>query len=349
MEKILVTGNEGYIGCVLTDKLVDLGYEVIGLDIGIFKDSRFVPRGKAPTTQLYKDVRQVEKRDLKDICAIIHLAGLSNDPLGSLNPELTYAINYRASVNLAKIAKTAGVKRFFFSSSCSNYGVSSGGLVNEESLFNPQSAYAESKVRAEKDISLLADSSFSPTFLRNATVFGISPRMRMDLVVQNLAAYGYLNGVITILSDGLPWRPLVHIEDVSDALCFLLKAPRESIHNQAFNVGHKENNIQVKTIAEMVRSAMPGTRIEVKNEVPSDSRSYQVDFSKIYSLGFSPTRTVEDGVREICEIFKAISFSKEDFESDYYITLKRYQNKINLDEWLANPKAAFGPSGHIEV
>lgn len=341
MKKILVTGNEGYIGCVLTAKLLDLGYDVVGCDIGIFKDARFVPQKTKPTAQMYKDIREVTSGDLKNIDAIVHLAGLSNDPLGSLNPELTYEINHKASVELARSAKSAGVKRFLFSSSCSSYGVSNDEFVNEESAFNPQSVYADSKVRAERDISKLADSRFSPSFLRNATVFGVSPRMRLDLVAQNLAAYGYLNGVITILSDGSPWRPLVHIEDVADAFCFLLEAPRNLIHNQAFNVGHKDNNVQIKTIAEVVQSVMPGTRIEIKSESSSDSRSYKVDFSKLYSLGFYPKRTVLEGIREMYEVFKAVHFNKDYFENDHYITLNRYQNKINLDDWLRTPKAAL--------
>lgn len=340
MKKILVTGNEGYIGCVLTDKLMNNGYEVVGLDIGIFKDSKFVPRGKAPTNQLYKDIRQVEARDLRDVYAVVHLAGLSNDPLGSLNPELTYEINHKASVRLAKIAKEAGVKRLLFSSSCSIYGASDDKLVSEESEMDPKTPYADSKVKTEKDISCLADNNFTPIFLRNSTVFGVSPRMRLDLVVHNLLAHGYLNGVITVLSDGLPWRPLVHIEDVADAFCFLLEAPLGDVHNQAFNIGHKENNVQVKDIVEMAQKIMPNTIMELKNEAPSDARTYKVDFSKIYSLGFSPQHSVQDGVEEVYNTFRAINFSKDDFENDYYVTIKRYQNKINLDDWLLNAQTA---------
>lgn len=328
--RILVTGNEGYIGSVLTEKLVEKGYEVVGLDLGIFKDVQFVPQKSEPHFQIHKDIRDVEARDLQGIDAIIHLAALCNDPLGNLNPEITYEINYRASVNLAKIAKMAGVKRFLFSSSCSMYGISKQEFVTEEAVFNPQTPYAESKVKAENEIYQLADENFSPIFLRNATVFGISPRMRLDLVVQNLVAYGYLFGIITVLSDGTPWRPLIHIQDAAEAFCFLLEAPQEKIHNRAFNVGHKENNVQIRTIAEMIQSVMPNTKIEIKNESPFDGRSYKVDFSKIYSLGFIPKYTLLDGVKEIYETFKKVNFSKNDFEFDGYITLKRYQKMSEL-------------------
>jgi len=210
------------------------------------------------------------------------------------------------------------------------YGVSNREFVTEETGFNPQTPYANSKIKAEQGISQLADNKFSPIYLRNATVFGISPRMRLDLVVQNLVAYGYLFGTITILSDGTPWRPLVHIQDVADAFCFLLEVPRENIHNKAFNIGHKENNVQIKTIAEIVKSVIPNTKIEIKNERPDDTRSYKVDFSKIYSLGFAPKYTILDGVKEIYETFQKVNFSKNDFESDKYITLKRYQKMMEL-------------------
>jgi len=333
MEKIknvLVTGNEGYIGCVLTEKLVKNGYLVTGLDLGIFKDVQFISKKIKPHRQIYKDIRDIKKQDLRGIDAVIHLAALCNDPLGDLNPHATFEINHKASVNLAKLAKLAKVKRFLFASSCSMYGISEKEFVNEEAEFNPQTSYAESKILAEKEISQLADENFSPIFLRQATVFGVSPRMRLDLVVQNLVAYGYLFKTITILSDGTPWRPLIHIQDITSAFCLFLKSPRELIHNQAFNVGHKENNIQIKTIAEMVCSVIPNSKIEIKNESPSDKRSYRVDFSKIYSLGFNPQFTVLDGIKEIYKTFQEVNFTESDFNSDKYFTLRRYQKMIDL-------------------
>lgn len=328
MKRILLTGNEGYIGCVLAEKLLEMGYEVAGLDSGIFKDAHFVSKKSKPARQIYKDIRDVEITDLSGIDAVMHLAGLSNDPVGDVDPEITRQINFEASVKLAKLAKSAGVKRFLFSSSCSMYGVSNEEFVTEKSSLNPQTPYARAKAMAEEEISKLADGKFCPIFLRNSTVFGVSPRMRLDLVVQNLVAHGYLNGTIVILSDGLPWRPLIHINDVAEAFCFLLEAPKEQVINQAFNIGKKENNVQIKTVAEMVKSVVPGTKIEIKNENPSDARSYKVDFSKIYSLGFNPQLSVMDGVKEIYDIFKKVNLTKKDFESSDYITLKKYQEFV---------------------
>ena len=325
MKNILVTGNEGYIGCILTEKLLEKGYKVTGFDLGIFKDAAFIPKKNKPTRQIYKDIRDVEIADLREIDAIIHLAGLSNDPVGHLNPQLTNQINFEASVKLAKLAKSARIEKFLFSSSCSMYGISGQESVSESSAFNPQTPYAKAKAMVEEEVSKLADDKFCPVFLRNSTVFGISPRMRLDLVVQNLSACGYLSGVITILSDGSPWRPLIHIDDLTEAFCFLLEFPKEKVNNQAFNIGKKENNVQIKTVAEMVKSIIPNTSVEIKNENPGDARSYKVDFSKIYALGFTPQFTVLDGIKEIYKTFKKINFTKEDFQSSNYITLKKYQ------------------------
>jgi len=328
MKKILVTGNEGYIGSILTQKLIERGYGVVGLDSGIFKDTAFIPRAQKPHEQRYQDIRDIHPRELEDIYAIIHLAGLCNDALGHLNPALTLAINHEASVILARHAKKTGVARFLFSSSCSIYGILANDLVNENSSLNPQTPYAQSKVNAEKDIALLANNMFSPIFLRNATVFGISPRLRLDLVVQDLTALGYLSGIITLLSDGTAWRPLVHVSDVADAFIFLLEAPVHLVHNQAFNVGSKKNNFQIKTIAQMVRSIIPGTKIKIKNKTPQDTRSYKVDFSKLYSLGFKPMYSVHDGITELYRAFKEQNLQNDDLNSDLYITLKRYRTLL---------------------
>lgn len=328
MRKILVTGNEGYIGSVLTRKLREYGDEIVGLDTGIFRDAAFGSPRMPPHRQIYRDIRDVTTQDLENIDAIIHLAALSNDPLGHFKPKITYDINWHASVRLAKLAKQAGVKKFLFSSSCSLYGVAGDTPVTEEAAFNPQTPYAESKVYAERDIKALGDENFCPIFLRNATVFGISPRLRLDLVVQDLSIRGYLNGVITILSDGTPWRPLVHIEDVSDAFIFLLEAPREKVFLQAFNIGKQENNVRVSEIAEMVHGALPGTRVEIKNENPLDMRSYRVDFSKLYALGFLPRYSAVDGIAEVVNAFKYASISQHHQENDHYHTLSRYQNLI---------------------
>lgn len=326
--KVLITGNEGYIGSVLAPKLVKAGYEVVGLDIGIFKNAEFVPRSIEKFTQIYKDIRDVIADDLFGFDAIIHLAALSNDPLGELNPKVTFDINYRATIELAKNAKKAGVSRFLFSSSCSMYGVANDGLVSESASFDPQSAYAKAKVLAERDLLLLADDFFSPVFLRNATVFGISPRMRLDLLVQNLVAYGYLNNVVTILSDGKPWRPQLHIEDVADAFMFFLTLPRNVVSGQAYNIGRNDNNLQIKDIAQMIQRAIPEASLEIKNQNPSDTRSYKVDFSKLGSLGFVPKKSVPSGIEEILSTFKKIDFSHDHFSSDKFVTIKRYQKMI---------------------
>ena len=322
---VLVTGNEGYIGSVVTEVLAQHGYRVVGLDSGVFRDVAFVPRTVSPHRQLTRDIRDVEPADFEGVDAVIHLAALSNDPLGSLNPAATHAVNHRATVRVAQAAKAAGVRRFLFSSSCSMYGVSAQEFVTESAAFNPQTAYAEAKVAAERDLRALADDRFSPVYLRNATVFGISPRMRLDLVVQNLVAYGFLHGTITILSDGTPWRPLVHVRDVAEAFRLFLELPRARVHDQAFNSGHRDNNLQIRDIARMVQQALPGTAIEIKNENPSDTRSYRVSFDRAYAAGLTPAFTVSDGVREIHEAFRRVQFSDADFQSDAYITLKRYQ------------------------
>lgn len=325
MKTVLVTGNEGYIGRVLTGKLIDEGYEVVGLDLGIFKDVEFMPTKHRPTRQIYKDVRDIVPVDLEGIDAVMHLAGLSNDPIGDLNPEITYDINYRASVQLALAAKIAGVKRFLFSSSCSSYGVQGGGYATETSEENPVTPYAISKVKTEQDVSKFADDDFSPVYLRNATVFGVAPRLRLDLVTNSLAAYGYLEGIIAILSDGLPWRPLIHVEDVADAFIFLLEAPRDKVHNEVFNIGSQDINVQIKDIAEIVKDVIPDTIVEIRREHPSDQRSYRVDFSKIYSLGYRPKYNLKEGVVQIYNAYKEARLTDDDFQSQKYITLKRYK------------------------
>ncbi len=322
---VLVTGNEGYIGSVLTEVLAARGYRVVGYDNGAFRDVAFVPRKGAIDRQITKDIRDAEPGDFEGVDAVAHLAALSNDPLGSINPAATHAVNHHATVRLAECAKAAGVRRFLFSSSCSMYGVSTASFVTEDATFNPQTAYAEAKVGAERDLRALADDRFSPVYLRNATAFGISPRMRLDLVVQNLLGYGYLNGVITILSDGTPWRPLVHARDIAEAFRHFLELPTERVHNQPFNIGHKENNLQIRDIARMVQEALPETKIEIRNENPTDTRSYRVSFDRAYAAGFAPRYTVADGIREIRDTFRQVGFTARDFESDAYITIKRYQ------------------------
>lgn len=328
IKRVLVTGNQGYIGSVLAPVLAAAGYDVVGLDSGIFHDATFIERSPGVSVQHYKDVRDVTREDLAGMDAVIHLAALSNDPLGALRPELTYAINHEASVRLAVLARDAGAGRFLFSSSCSMYGAGGSELVDEEAELRPQTPYAESKVRAERDILALKRAGFCPVALRNATVCGISPRMRLDLVVQNLVAFGYLTGVITILSDGTPWRPLIHVRDLAHAFRLFLELPEALIAGRALNVGNPQNNVRVIDIAESVRAVLPETRIEVRNEHPADARSYRVDFARVTNLGFRPQYTIADSVAEIAHAFKQKKLSRADFDSDHYITLKRYQSLL---------------------
>src|SRR3972149_480742 len=257
--RVLVTGHLGYIGTVMVPMLLAEGHSVVGLDCDLYEECTF-GEGIAAIPSIRKDIRDVSACDLEGFDAVIHLAGLSNDPLGDLNPELTYEINHAASVRLARLSKDAGIRRFIFSSSCSNYGAGGEKFLNEDSDFNPVTPYGISKVLVERDVAKLAGSNFSPTFLRNATAYGVSPRLRFDLVLNNLVAWAYAKGRVHIKSDGTPWRPIVHIEDIARAFLAVLIAPREVIHNQALNVGQTEENYRIRDLAEIVQEVVPGSR-----------------------------------------------------------------------------------------
>src|SRR5690349_10595512 len=276
--KILLTGSRGYIGSVMAPFLVNAGHEVVGVDTDLYRRSSFGEWKDTIETRV-KDVRALEARDLAGFDAVIHLAALSNDPLGDLNPQLTYDINHLASVRLAALAKEAGVPRFAFASSCSNYGAAGDAPVNEESDLNPVTAYGESKVRVERDVIKLADDAFSPTFLRCATAYGVSPRLRFDIVLNNLVAWAFTSGKVMLKSDGSPWRPIVHIEDISRAFLAVLAAPRAKVHDRAFNVGVANENFRIREVAEIVQRTVTGSELRFAEGASPDKRNYRVDCS----------------------------------------------------------------------
>lgn len=322
---ILVTGNTGYIGAVLTKFLMEHSYKVVGLDTKYYEGCKFYSEEVRPFRQIIKDIRDVNEIDLEGITAIVHLAALSNDPLGEINPSLTHQINYFASVKLAKLAKRLGIQRFIFSSSCSVYGIAVGDKpLTEESEFNPITAYAKAKVEAEREISKLADNNFHPVFMRNATVYGISPSLRLDLVVNNLVAWAYCTGKITIMSDGTPWRPIIHVEDLCKAFLVMIEAPIEKIHNQFFNVGINEENYQVKDIAREVKKIVPNSHIEILNKTGPDERTYRVDFSKIKRTfpQFTPTWNLRKGIEELYQAYKNFNLTQKDLESPKYFRVR---------------------------
>lgn len=311
-------------------------HEVVGLDSDLFRNSTF-GEGFREIPELNKDIRDIEASDLEGFDAVIHLAGLSNDPLGNLNPELTYEINHLASVRLAKLAKAAGISRFIFSSSCSNYGAGGDDLLNEESNFNPVTPYGISKVRVEQDVSQLADDNFSPTFLRNATAYGVSPRLRFDLVLNNLVAWAYTTGRVYIKSDGTPWRPIVHIEDISRAFIAVLHAPRELVHNQAFNVGRNEDNYRIRDLGNIVEQVVPDCRIEYAKDGGPDKRCYRVDCSRIANTlpEFQPQWNARRGAEELYAAYQKIGLTLEEFEGPKYQRIAHVKQLLSsgrLDE-----------------
>jgi nucleoside-diphosphate-sugar epimerase len=326
--RLLVTGNLGYIGTLLTPMLAQKGHEVWGLDNGYFEECIF---GALPTKypgvhqQLHQDIRDIKAEQLVGFDAVLHLAALSNDPTGELNPELTEDINWRASIRLAELAKAAGVSRFLFASSCSIYGQSGDKSLTEDARFAPLTAYARSKVNTEADLAAMADDRFSPVFLRNGTAYGLSPRLRCDLVVNNLTGWAFTTGQVKLLSDGKAWRPIVHIKDISFAFLAALTAPQQVIHNQAFNVGQNCENYQIRTIADIVGKVVPNSTVTYAEGAAADNRTYNVCFDKINKIlpGFRPVCNLEGAVRELYEAFKHNHLTLDDFQGRCFTRLNQ--------------------------
>jgi nucleoside-diphosphate-sugar epimerase len=312
--RVLVTGHNGYIGSVMTGVLRREGFEVVGLDNYLFDRCTFGP-DVPDIPHMNKDVRDVVAEDLEGFDAVCHLAGISNDPVGDMDPEVTYEINHRASVRLARLAKQAGVSRFIFSSSCSIYGASPGGVVDESSPMNPVTPYGWSKIKVEDDLHAMADDEFSPVFLRNATAYGVSPRLRADLVINNLVGYAVLENKVFMKSDGTPWRPLIHIEDISRAFAAALSAPRERVHDEVLNVAVPGENYQIKELAAMVEEVVPGATIQLADSAGPDIRDYRVEAEKIREIlpEFQPIWNVRDGIAELYQAFTQFGTSSDEF------------------------------------
>jgi len=331
--RVMVTGNLGYIGTVMAPLLRAHGYNVVGLDSDFYEDCGF---GDAPPSiaTRRKDIRDVEVSDLKGFDAVIHLAALSNDPLSDFNPQITYDINYKASLKLAQLAKTAGVQRFLFSSSCSVYGEARTEILTEEAVPSPITAYAESKLLAERAISKLADSDFTPIFLRSATAYGLSYKLRFDVVLNNLVAWAYTCGVVLLKSDGLAWRPIVHIEDISKAFMHMLDAPKDLVHNQVFNVGVQGENYRVRELADIVKETVPNSRIEFAKDSGPDKRSYQVDFSKLArTLPQLKLRwNARSGAKQLYNAYKKFGVVGEEFEGPKYRRLDHLKELIGSNK-----------------
>jgi len=341
--KVLVTGHRGYIGVEMVPALRAAGHDVVGLDVGYYDECDFA-RAPDEVPELRVDLRDVMPEHFKGIDAVIHLAALSNDPLGDINKDLTYDINLHASMRLARAAKEAGVKRFLFSSSCSLYGAGGDGYLDETAGFQPVTAYGESKVRVEQECAALASPGFSPVYLRNTTAYGVSRRLRADIVVNSLVGFAVTTGKVLLQSDGTPWRPLVHIQDINLAFICCLTAPTDVIHNQAFNIGRTSENFRIRQVAEMVAEVVPNSQVSFAPGASPDTRNYRVDFKKAETKlpGFKPRWTLKQGIEELYAAYKAAGLSKQDWEGTRYYrlrTINSLRERGLLDDNLRRPAA----------
>ncbi len=327
--RVLITGHRGYIGPHLVNLLKQHGHEVTGVDIGYFDACAWEPLPRADK-EMTRDFRSLTEADLRGHDCICHLAAISNDPMGDLNPQLTYATNRDGSIELARKARRAGVRRFLFSGSCSVYGKGGDNALDENAVFNPVSAYAESKIATEQEVSKLADDTFSPAFLRNSTAFGYSPNLRIDLVANNLLACAVARGDIRIMSDGSPWRPLIHCYDIAAAFVAFAEAPVESIHNQAVNIGGNDQNYQVRDIGNAVQRLLPSAKVVYTGEVGADPRNYRVNFDKLGRVlpGFKLKYNLQNGLEELLAKFKAHNFGLKDFEGEQFVRLRTLKRKV---------------------